>query len=84
MEKEHVYEQTEQVQLNSLILNVLRTVLPFCYCGYVLCISEWSKKVGSIMAGIYFSQVCFFFAWDLAAVCIFGVSVIARCPQGES
>ena len=31
------------------------------------------------------SNVCnLFFAGDLAAVRIIGVSVIARCPQGES
>ena len=36
------------------------------------------------MAGVCFSQTSVTLAGDLAAVRISGVSVIARCPQGES
>ena len=41
--------------------------------------------VNSVLGGVYFSQISvIYFTWDLAAVCIIGVSVIAGCPQGKS
>ena len=39
------------------------------------------------MGGVYFSQtsVFYFFAWELAAqVGIIRVSIIAKCPHGET
>ena len=35
------------------------------------------------MAGVDFRQTSVICFWDLAAVCIIRVSVIAGCPQGE-
>ena len=35
------------------------------------------------MAGVDFRQTSVICFWDLAAVCITRVSVIAGCPQGE-
>ena len=50
--------------------------------------SRWALIRGSALIRIntvFKPNVCsFFFPWDLAAVRIIGVSVIARCPQGES
>ena len=41
--------------------------------------------VNSVLGGVYFSQISvIYFTWDLAAVCIIGVSVIVGCPQGKS
>ena len=37
------------------------------------------------MAGVYFIQMpVFIFGWNVTAILIIGVSVIAGCPQGES
>ena len=50
--------------------------------------SRWALIRGSALIRIntvFKLNVCnFFFSWDLAAVRVIGVSVIARCPQGES
>ena len=50
--------------------------------------SRWALIRGSELIRIntlFKPHVCnFFFSWDLAAVRIIGVSVIARCPQGKS
>ena len=41
--------------------------------------------VNSVLGGVYFSQISvIYFTWDLAAICIIGVSVIAECLQGKS
>ena len=37
------------------------------------------------MAGVYFIQMpVFIFGWNVTAILIIGVYVIAGCPQGES
>ena len=50
--------------------------------------SRWALIRGSALIRIntvFQPNVCnFFFSWDLAAVLVIGVSVIARCPQGEN
>ena len=41
--------------------------------------------VNSVLGGVYFSQISvIYFTWDLAPVCIIGVSVIVGFPQGKS
>ena len=57
--------------------------LPFLRTPSALCISILNSKY--VVVGIYFSQMCnIFLTGRLAAVRVIEVSIIARCPQGES
>ena len=38
----------------------------------------------SVIAGVCFSEMYVIITEDLAAVCVIGVSIIARCPQGKN
>ena len=42
------------------------------------------RESKSVIARVCFSQLSVIFDGDLAALCISGASVIARCPQGET
>ena len=52
------------------------------HCGDLELLSSLARVRNS--GSLFQPNICTFFAWGLAAVRIIVVSVIARCPQGES